>query len=313
MKIVLQQHNGFNGVLRILPIAAHLATKEKAEVFIETPAQYRSILNLVDYAKWKDPAEPVVETKSEKIIPPEVKAALARFERTKLDPMVSLDAVHAEGARLRSEIEKCPNVTRQIYDLVYTLQIHPVRYHLYRTQEPPKRMLDFILEPFGDDFRGMNREIVFSRIPPIEDVLRKYNLPDEFSLACPCGSAQSSPPGFDLFEGWISSIARTDRRLYYLTPRGFRPNRLWVCVEDLAELATLIRHATEFFTLNAAPAVIACARFEKKPLRKSWHHLSPRIPRERFQDDMHAKEQTRWEIVDPGTGERIVRQKDGRQ
>lgn len=269
MKIILQYHMRIGDIVRIFPLAAHLA-KQKHEVFIECLPRYASILNLIDYAKWKDPAAPVK------------------------DP---------EG--------------KPLYDALYPLQIWPHHSHKFRTENPALKWLDFIIKLHGADFAGVKREIVLDKLPPLEPILLRYGIPREYSLACPVGRTEmllgdrvcTIPIDFYIFENWLHNVVKPRGAVFYLTPPGFQPNRRYVCVQDLAELATLILHAIDFASICSAPAVLATARFEKKPLRETWHYISPVHPRERAQDDIVAKEQIRWEVQLNAAVPQIVRQK----
>ena len=181
---------------------------------------------------------------------------------------------------------------------LFDLQIFPGRVHAYRTHNPPMRYAEFLESLYPQVFKGMRRDVVFDRLPAIRPILEKYRLPADYDLACPIGSIESeSPIFFGLFEDWLANrLKLRTGKCYYLAGQGWRPNRLHVCVTDLAEIAALVRHAMNFATINAAPAVMASALFEGERLRKSWHHVSPIPPRERYQDDILAKEQTRWEV-----------------
>lgn len=317
MKILLQMQQRLAEVVGIFPLARHLSL-QKHEVFIECAESYRSALGLIDYAKWKDPKTPItLET------PARIPSALTE-EKAQLETMLLEVAGEDDKRRteilgrlnaIRTKLGAVKPTTRALYDVVYPLAIWPNRAHEYRTENPPRRWLDFVTAPFGDDFKGAKREVIFTKIPALEEVRAKYRLPPVFSVACAAGFPQSvtHPVPFDLFEIWLFSTARKNVPVYYLVPPEWRPNRNHICVTDLAELATLIRGAQEFFTVNSGPAVIAGARLEKTPLRESWHHISPRVPRERFQDDSFHKGQVRWEVSATGSGDHIARQKDGRQ
>lgn len=269
MKILLQYRVRLGDIVRIFPLALHLA-KQKHEVFIECLPKYASVFKLITYAKFKDPSDPVADPKG-----------------------------------------------KPLFDAVYNLQIWPQRSHLYRTENPARRFLDFVIEQHGDDFKGIKREIVFNTLPPLEPILLKYAIPADFSLACPVGFTEmmlgdrvcSVPIDFFIFENWLQSTLKPRGNVFYLTPPGFRPNRRYVCVEDLAELATLIHHALDFASICSAPAVIASATFEGKPLRKAWAYVSPVHQRERAQDDITAKEQTRFFVELNAATPRIVPQK----
>jgi hypothetical protein len=256
MKIVLQYRVRLGDIVRILPFAAHLA-KQKHEVFIECLPKYASLFNLVDYVKWKDPAAPVKDEKG-----------------------------------------------KPLFDAIYPLAIWPHHAHEYRTETPARKFLDYVSDLHGDDFKGAKREIVFDHLPPIEPILAKYGLPAGFSIACPVGCTEmmlgdrvcSVPIDFYIFENWLNNSVRPRGNVFYVTPPGFEPNRRYVCVKDLAELASLIHHAIDFASICSAPAAIATARFKGKPLRAAWHYISPAHPRERLQDDITAKEAVRWEV-----------------
>lgn len=272
MKIILQYHIRLGDIVRIFPLAAHLA-KRKHEVFIECLPKYASILGLIDYAKWKDPAQPVKDL---------------------------------EG--------------KPLYDVLYPLQIWPNLANQYRTETPPKKFLDFVIEQHGRDFRGLKQQITFDTLPPLEPILLRYGIPRDYSLACPVGFTEmmkgdrvcSLPIDFYIFEDWFHNQVKPRGGVFYLTPPGFVPNRRHVCVKELPELATLIRHALDFATICSAPAAIASAWFDKKPLRDSWHYISPVHPRERAQDDIAAKEQVRWQVELNAATPRIVPQLDAR-
>ena len=268
MKILIQSNTRLGDIIRGFPLAAHLAKNPKDHVSIECHAKYASILKLVDYAAWKDPADSYKD---------------------------------AAG--------------KPLFEMVYPAAIWPAWAYRYRTENPAKKWLDFVTDQHGTDFRGLSRAIVFTNLPPLAPILKKYNLPAKFSLACPCGFQESIPGDrprslteipFDLIDSWVCFQMRPRGDFFYLTPPGFRPNRRCVCVDDLAELATLIRNAIDFGTILSAPAVIASARFEKKPIRESWHYIAPINTRERDQDDIATKEQTRWEVNYNAATPRIV-------
>ena len=268
MKIILQYRMRLGDIVRIFPLAAHLA-KKKHEVFIECLPKYQSILNLIDYAKWKDPAQPLKD----------------------------LDG-------------------KPLFDVLYPLQIWPELANQYRTENPARTFFDFVIEQHGADFKGAKRQINFDRLPALEPILLRYGIPREYSLACPVGFTEmmkgdrvcSIPIDFYIFEDWFHNRVRPRGGVFYLTPPGFVPNRRHVCVADLAELATLIRHAQDFASICSAPAVIASAWSEGKPLRESWHYVSPIHPRERAQDDITAKGQIRWQVELNAAVPRIVPQ-----
>ncbi len=270
MKIVLQYHLRLGDIIRLFPLARHLHGKGN-QVFIECAEKYRSILGLIDYAEWKDPALPLKDKK---------------------------------GAKL--------------YDVLYPLQIWPNRAHHYRNvPQPGPKFLDFLTAPYADDFKGLARGIAFTSLPPIEPILTKYNLPPDFSLACPTNFCEnisgdyglSRPIDFYIFESWLHSWVKPRGNVFYLHPLKSGMNRRFIHVDNLAELATLIRHAIDFATILSAPAVIASARFDKKPLRDHWHYVSPIDPTSRVQDDISTKEQVRWEVDLNQAVPRIVREK----
>lgn len=271
MKIVLQYHIRLGDIIRLFPIARHLAGQGKGnEIFIECAERYRSVLDLIDYAKWKDPAAPLKDEKGGKL-----------------------------------------------FDALYPLQIWPQRAHQYRTDRAGPRWADFITAPYPDDFRGMNRAIVFTKLPPLEATLKKYGIPADYSLACPAGFCEnirgdfglSQPIDFYIFESWLHHTIKPRGNVFYLAPLKSGMNRRFVHVDNLAELATLIRGAIDFATILSAPAVIASARIDKKPIREAWHYVSPIDPISRVQDDIATKEQTRWEVELNAATPRIVRQK----
>ena len=116
----------------------------------------------------------------------------------------------------------------------------------------------------------------------------------------------SLPIDFYIFENWLHNVVKPRGAVFYLAPPGFPMNRRSVCVQDLAELATLIHNAIDFASICSAPAVIASAKIGKKPLRESWAYVSPIHPREREQDDITAKEQVRYRVELNAAVPRIV-------
>jgi hypothetical protein len=271
MKIILQYHLRLGDIIRLFPLARHLAAQDKTnEIFIECLPKYESIFGLVDYVKWKHPDAPLKD---------------------------------ASG--------------KPLYDALYPLQIWPARAQAYRTKQPPLRFTDFLTSGFPDEFRGIQKAITFTKLPPIEHVLAKYKLPAAYSLACPAGFCEnirgdyglSRPIDFYIFENWWIHSIKPRGALYYLSPLSSGMNRQFVHVTDLSDLATLIQHALDFATILSAPAVIASARFEKKPLREKWHYVSPIDPISRALDDIGAKEQVRWEVQLNAATPRIVPQK----
>lgn len=270
MKIVLQYRLRLGDIIRLFPIAKHLAATKGNEIFIECAEKYRSIFGLVDYVKWKDPAAPLKDEKG-----------------------------------------------NHLFDALYPLQIWPHRAHLYRQQKAGPKWLDFVTSPFPADFKGMQRSIEFTKLPALADVLTKYNMPADYSLACPAGFCENvsgdfgllCPIDFYIFELWWIHNVKPRGNVFYLAPLKSGMNRRFVYVTDLADLATLIRGAIDFASILSAPAVIASARFEKRPLRDDWHYVSPIDPISRAQDDIATKEQTRWEVDLNHATPRIVRQK----
>jgi hypothetical protein len=272
MKIILQYHLRLGDIIRLFPLARHLAGQGKTtnEVFIECDPKYHSIFGLVDYVKPKHPQAPLKD---------------------------------AAG--------------KPLYDALYPLQIWPAKAQVYRSKSPPLRFLDFVTSGYPEDFRGLRREIVFDRLPPIEPILAKYKIPAEYSIACPAGFCEnirgdyglSRPIDFYIFESWLNYTIKPRGAVFFLSPLASGMNRRFVHVSDLSELASLIRHALDFATILSAPAVIASARFEKKPLREKWHYVSPIDPTSRALDDIGTKEQTRWEVELNAATPRIVPQK----
>lgn len=193
----------------------------------------------------------------------------------------------------------------------FVMQILGPDLHRYRSENPPKRWSEFLEAQAPKLFKGMKREIVFTHLPELAPVLAKYGLPAQFDLACPVPSIETGTPvHFGVFESWLGSTLKMEPgKCFLLAGQGWRPNRNFVCVQDLAELATLIRAARTFATVNAMPAAIASARFNGKPLRESWHHVSQVSPRERYQDDILTKEQTRWEVNYSGSVPQIALQR----
>ena len=270
MKIVLQYRLRLGDIIRLFPVARHLANKGHT-VFIECAEKYRSILALADYVQWKDPALPLKDK---------------------------------AGAKL--------------FDQLYPMQIWPGRSHLYRGNGCDLKWLDFVTSPYADDFKGMARSINFTSLPPLPEILTKYNLPPDYSLACPTGFCEnvsgdyglSRPIDFHVFENWLINWVKPRGNVFYLAPLKSGMNRRFIHVTDLAELASLIRGAIDFATILSAPAVIASARFDKKPLRDSWHYVSPIDPISRKLDDISTKEQVRWEVsLNNPEGPRIIREK----
>lgn len=190
-------------------------------------------------------------------------------------------------------------------DAIHDLQINPRRSHQYRTENPPKKFLDFLAAEHPAIAKGVSRDINFTTIPDIEATRQKYRLPKEYSLACPVpfsfavqrGFSNLIPIEFHTFESWLHGTIKPRGDVHYLIPQGFRPNRKYLAPTDLADLAPLIAGALDFATINCAATVIASARVGAKKLREKWHHVSPAEQRERAQDDLATKEQTRWELA----------------
>lgn len=55
-KVLIKYRVRLSEILRVLPIAKHLA-QQKHEVFVETIPAFQSLFGLVSYAKWHDPAK----------------------------------------------------------------------------------------------------------------------------------------------------------------------------------------------------------------------------------------------------------------
>lgn len=180
---------------------------------------------------------------------------------------------------------------------LWPMQIFPRMLQAYRTENPPRRHLDFLGALHPEELKGMKREVVLSHVPEIGPILKKYGLPSVFDLACPAPSIEpNAPVDFGIFESWLCDTLRLQGPCYYLAGEGWRPNRLHVCVSDLSELAALIRHARTFSSVTAGPAVLASARVGSEPLREEWNFVVPTAPRDRFQDDISSKGQVRWEV-----------------
>lgn len=220
-------------------------------------------------------------------------------------------------ARAKHEVFiRCPEEYRSLFGLIdyahwiapaavptggpvreISMQIFPGLLQRYRTENPPRRYADFLAALEPELFRGVRREIILTSVPPIGPILAKYGLPAQFDLVCPAPSIEPNAPiDFGTFESWLCDGLRLPGPCYYLAGQGWRPNRLHVCVHDLAELAALIRHARNFASVTAGPALLAAARLGAEPLRESWHYVVPTAPRDRFQDDILAKGQVRWEV-----------------
>lgn len=271
MKTILQYHLRLGDVIRLFPLARHLAGQGKGnEIFIECLEKYQSIFGLVDYVKWKHPGAPLKD---------------------------------AAG--------------KPLFDALYPLQIWPAKANAYRHRKPPLKFLSFLVSEYPDDFRGLRSEIVFDRLPPLAPILAKHKIPADYSLACPAGFCEnvrgdyglSRPIDFYIFESWLNYTVKPRGAVFYLAPLASGMNRRFVHVTDLAELATLIHHALDFATILSAPAVIASARFDKKPLREKWHYVSPIDPTSRALDDIGAKEQVRWEVNLNAATPRIIPQR----
>lgn len=261
MRICIQYHVRLSEIIRLLPLAQHLA-KQKHEVFFETLPAYESIFDCVDYCRWQDPkrkGRPQDDgAPFEVVFPLTINPRFTSKYRTDnpapkfWDFIVGMSPKDFKNAPREIRFSKIPEVeaTRAKYHL-------PAKYSL--------------LCMTG------------------------------FSYAQQRGFCDLVPIGFEMMFTWARGLeiaGELPQPMYLIGPGGFAPNPSLrpLTVSHLPDVAALCKGAAGVATINGTVSAICSAFVGSERIREKWHHVSPLDPRERSQDDIIAKGQARWEV-----------------
>lgn len=175
----------------------------------------------------------------------------------------------------------------QEYAQTFDLQIWPRWYDHFRHSR--QTWMDYVYGRYPE-LRDIDRQIVFDAVDSAPDPHERYGLPKGYKLAALFGYSQVRHINFlqlmnaahaalgpefhfladPLFAGWLMEHTNC-------------PRQRIVIAESVGHLPRIIRDATDLFTINSAPTVIASA------VRQSWHHVIDANP----QDDFHHANQIR--------------------
>jgi hypothetical protein len=151
------------------------------------------------------------------------------------------------------------------FDRVFNMNVDPYRHEEFRKSGKPWR--EFVYGLYDETRPATGDPIIFENLPDISE----YGLPEKFTLLAPFGYSQSVRPSMGWWLRTIKEkIGHTDN-LFVLSDTGSRPETALpaIVARKLSHLPVIIRAATEFFTINSAPNIIAGAVREKQ-YYKAW-------------------------------------------
>lgn len=163
-------------------------------------------------------------------------------------------------------------------DRVLDLQVNPDRWHDFRSSR--LKWHQFVYGLREEITPAMNEPIVFDKAVEPGD----YGLPKDYVLLAPFGYSQARKPSVQ----WMVNIARklcgTDAKLYALSDKPVPGCPVPIITATrLSHLADLIARASDFFTSNSSPSIIASS------VRERYYHVYD--PEYAGQDDFEAPNQ----------------------
>jgi hypothetical protein len=125
------------------------------------------------------------------------------------------------------------------------------------------KLQDYIYEKIPAIAPAKRRPVVFDVSVTPED----YGLPKDYILISPFGYCQPRKPSPEWFVHVVKNRIGGSLPIYALTDRPLPCPVPTITARRLSHLPALIRNATEFFTINSAPTVIAAA------VRSRYYHV----------------------------------------